>query len=312
VSGRSAILLGSLVACGAVRPALTGPEAGGPAWRELKTEHFVLRTDLDAASAREIIEDFERVEQVFIDLSPGMPIPDTTRVLVFARQLDYDAVAPRASSGFFARDPDHPRSPLIVLFGSHQEATLRVLQHELTHRFVAEQIRKPPVWLNEGLASYFETIAFANGKLEVGRSDWHFYSGPDPESVEPVSIEDLLHADAKEFYGPRNYEYSLTAWAFVHMLRASRPGYADRFASYMHSLRSGTDAKSAWTASFGEGSLHDLQVSFNNYITSPYVTVISIPYEPPPVPLPNVRVLTEDEVEELLDWLRAASKASGH
>lgn len=309
--GRAALVL-ALAACGAIRPPLTGPEAGGPSWRELTTPHFVLRTDLGKESARRIIGDFERIEQVFIDLSPGMPVPDRTRVLVFARQYDYDAVAPRESFGFFARDPRQPGSPLIVLFGPYEERTRRVLQHELTHRFIAEQIKKPPVWLNEGLASYFETITFSEGKLEAGRADWQFASGANQPIVEPVPIEDLLQADAAEFYGPRDFEYAQTAWAFVHMLRAARPGYSERFARYVKSLRSGADAAAAWQGAFGDVSVRDLQVSFNNYITGQFVTVISIPFDPPPAPVPEVRVLGDDEVEELLEWLRIASKASGH
>src|SRR5262249_56125706 len=136
--------------------------------------------------------------------------------------------------------------------------------------------------------------------------------GPGQAIVEPVPLEDLLRADAKEFYGPRDWEVASSAWAFVHMLRAARPGYSDRFARYGKRVRNGADAATAWKAAFGDVSIHDLQVSFNNYITSPYVTVISIPYDPPPPPEPEVRVLSEEEVEELLDWLRMASKASQH
>ena len=310
LSGRWAALLVSLTACGSLRPALTGPEAGGPSWRELTTPHFLLRTDLGSEQAKRIITELERIEQVFIDLSPGMPVPDRTRVLVFARQYDYDAVAPRESTGFFARDPRQPGSPLIVLYGSLNDRTRRVLQHELTHRFIAEQIKKPPVWLNEGLASYFETMTFHDGKLEAGIADWQFSPGPYPPRVEPVPIEDLLRAGDKEFYGPREWEYSLTSWAFVHMLRASRPGYSERFAKYVKSLRDGVGAQAAWQAAFGDVSIRDLQVSFSNYITSPFLTAISVPYDPPAPPVPEVRILTDEEVEEFLEWLRDASKAS--
>ncbi len=295
-----------------MRPALTGPEAGGPSWRELTTPHFILRTDLGTSSARKIIEDFERIEQVFIDLSPGMPVPAPTHVLVFARQYDYDAIAPRESIGFFARDPRQHGAPLIVLFGPYEERTRRVLQHELTHRFIAEQIKKPPVWLNEGLASYFETVTFNKGKLEAGRADWQLDVGIEEPRVVPVPIEDLLAADAAEFYGQRDFEYTQTAWAFVHMLRATRPGYSERFAKYVKSLRDGVDAKAAWKDAFADVSIRDLQVSFNNYIAGPFLTMISIPYDPPPPPVPEVRVLSEEEVDELLEWLRMASKASEH
>jgi len=310
-SRRWAVLGLALVACGTIRPALTGPERGGPAWRELTTPHFVLLTDLSEEAARAEIAELERMERIFIVLSPGTAVPAPTRVLVFARQVDFNAISPTETTvGFFAGDDRHPGSPIIVLFGSFEEPTRRVLQHELTHRFVAQQIPNPPVWLNEGLAKYFETMSFKFGKLEIGLADWHFYPGPYPPRVEPVPIEDLLEAGYGEFHGPREWEYYSTAWAFVHMLRAKRPGYSTHFSEYIHALQSGLDRKEAWRTSFGDVSLHDLQVSFNNYVTSPYVNPLSGNYVPPPTPSPVVHMLTGAEVGALYRNLRAARKAA--
>src|SRR5262245_43582547 len=48
---------------------------------------------------------------------------------------------------------------------------LRTIQHELTHHFVVFYYPQAPLWLNEGLASYYATLAIEEGYVILGRND---------------------------------------------------------------------------------------------------------------------------------------------
>src|SRR3954452_8693666 len=43
------------------------PSAGGPAWREITTEHFVVDTDLEPAASDALVKQLENLRQVMIE-----------------------------------------------------------------------------------------------------------------------------------------------------------------------------------------------------------------------------------------------------
>ena len=63
VVGVGLALLASVSGCAA---AFRCPEQGGPAWRELASDHFSLSTDLDSEEAREAVRDLEDFRAMLI------------------------------------------------------------------------------------------------------------------------------------------------------------------------------------------------------------------------------------------------------
>jgi hypothetical protein len=53
----TAPLLAALALCACATPRFVCPARGGRAWRELKSEHFVVRTDLDHEEAATILDE---------------------------------------------------------------------------------------------------------------------------------------------------------------------------------------------------------------------------------------------------------------
>src|SRR5262249_46944673 len=77
--------------CRPSRPPLTCPERGGPPWSELTSAHLVLKTDVDPASARDMLVG---LETMYHALGQAMPrprhAPDVKiEVVVFDRREDY-------------------------------------------------------------------------------------------------------------------------------------------------------------------------------------------------------------------------------
>lgn len=105
------------------------------------------------------------------------------------------------------------------------------LRHEVTHGFLHAVVPNLPLWLDEGLAEYYETprgrqglndehLAWFRERLAAG--DWR----PNLERLEQLSPEaDMSQPDYAE------------AWAWVHMLLQSGAGPRDLLRAYLGDLR---------------------------------------------------------------------------
>jgi hypothetical protein len=99
---------------------------------------------------------------------------ERVRIILFRSTSEFDRIAPHTSAGFFfyGKAENESNVPTIVL--SLQQVRLRdpageILRHELTHAFVRHFYPHAPVWLNEGLATYYSTLALNDGDVLIGR-----------------------------------------------------------------------------------------------------------------------------------------------
>lgn len=198
------------VACGPAIPPV--PSKGGPAWRELTSEHFTLWTNASVGRARELIRDMEDLRHIVIGI--GFRGGGAGRVLVIALRDDDEVRAYTGEFRAMASDANsHINQPLILLSAeAHQE----IVAHELTHTISFTVLREQPRWFAEGLAKYFETIQIdrERGKVDLGRAPT--YRG-DPMVMsrlmafrQLVACDDLRCTD-RHFYA--------AAWALFTYLR---------------------------------------------------------------------------------------------
>lgn len=148
-----------IAACGAAIPPVHGK--GGPAWRELASEHFTVWTDGDPARARELMREMEYLRRVVVGVMfPSSPA--SGRMLVIALRDD-DELAAFSSTGEprpFAISAHPPlRQPLIVMsVFSNRDPSDQRLAHELTHVISFGVLHYQPRWLAEGMAQFFENV----------------------------------------------------------------------------------------------------------------------------------------------------------
>src|SRR5690349_12434351 len=64
------------------------PKAGGPAWQEITTEHFVVDTDLAPDDAALIVRQLENLRKVMIEVVFGGEPEPTPRMRVLALRQD--------------------------------------------------------------------------------------------------------------------------------------------------------------------------------------------------------------------------------
>jgi hypothetical protein len=142
-----------------------GVSISARAWWEVSSPHFRARGDVSAGRLREIVIDVEQTYAALADLT-GFSFSSQVDLVVLGERADFDAVFPGEFAGaFVSRQNDDLRPAMVVLDSGRGWHAL--LQHELTHRFVAGYLSSAPPWLNEGLAEYYSTFELRDGKTRA-------------------------------------------------------------------------------------------------------------------------------------------------
>src|SRR5262245_45426396 len=189
---------------------------------DLKTEMSLLR---DLASLR---------DQVCKELQ--LPMSDeVVYVYLFEDAERYRAYMesvypkrPRRRAFFIAQERALGREDLMV-FTSRGDRLQQDLRHELTHALLHSVLQNVPIWLDEGLAEYFELPPDRKGINETHLS--HFR--PLNEAVRP-ELARLEKLTKVEEMSPAEYR---EAWAWAHFMLRSTPENRSALLGYLQQLR---------------------------------------------------------------------------
>lgn len=251
----SALLLAAALAC-------TG--CGG-VWRQLKSEHFRVTTDLSLREAHYAVVQYEklyRALQLYFGEQSG---PKTVVDVVLFQDINEFTRHTRENlGGYFTGGGTHiTNAPLIVtqsMYGPAERTEERAFAaHELTHLFAHGAFRgSVPLWLNEGLARYFETLEFDGDQLCRGAVNSGLVRAV--EKGKPRSLEDLWRwrsysASIEETRS--DYAY---AWAWTHYLLSE---HSARFEQVRLALTRAEHARGAFDAAFA--GVTDLEPAFEVY-----------------------------------------------
>lgn len=328
--------------CGGI--SLVSPASGDAAWRELRSPHFILRTDLGEADAAERLTEFERIYGAFEDVAyPHEPKPrGTIQIILFASEGEYERFSPQGAAAFFTTSPNDPeRPPTLVLPQGLSDGVRALFQHELSHRFVAFYFPAAPTWLNEGMAEFYSSLRLDAERVYIGEplldrflitgDRWSTVRVDDRSNVLAVptgalpSLDVLRSFDQATFYaedggGPRSREAKLrvtanytAAWGLVHLLQVGRQDLHARFLRYLRALTEATrDPAAAWNDAYGDLPPGELQRAFNAFVGTQEVEIVSRPYAPRPPVEQAARAMSAAEVHvlraRLHDWSDAGSR----
>ncbi|HUM11637.1 MAG TPA: hypothetical protein VLT82_11860 [Myxococcaceae bacterium] len=218
---RALLVSGLLVGCahGPRAPSLDG-------WRELRSPHFRLRTDLPAADARTTVGRLETLRAALQSVRPEAdPVdsPGTTLAIVLRDRAELRTFTEWSGLATVTR-----RGPLLVASGQDVafgdlSPHLELLAHEVAHGLNRWWMPGAPRWFDEGLASYLESAELVDaGRVRLG--------GLSREEVEQARSGRLLPLDALvqapwETASPsERVEIYRSARLWVHALRAEEPG----------------------------------------------------------------------------------------
>ena len=201
---------------------------------------------------------------------------DASRVIVFSNLADFRSYAHSSIgvthpglAGYCHLKTDEEGNTFYELVTFEDPRLWQVLAHEGFHQFIGYELGDAvPVWLNEGMAQYFENSSVKGGRLIPGgidsarlaeaqklvRSNWQF------------SITDLLLMERGTFYANPTITYPLS-WALVHYLM-NRDGWnyqSSHFRRYLQDLRWNRDDIESFRKRFGRDST-EWEKEFRSYI----------------------------------------------
>lgn len=231
-------------ACGG--PSATWRDVSARPWLELRSDAFVMATDLSEREARARFGELAALREAVLEhiglVFPGAhPHLAPFRVVHLRSCGDVRRVHDIAA-GFVTRARDWSGMTLMVTC-ENQVLGRSLLVHELTHVVVRAVLPAGDPWLQEGLAQYYETIRIERGQVVIGAVPKRGAAG----RFVPIETVRKLRA---AFYGPTIQHNYVAAWRLVHLLN-SRHHHA-AFVRYLTALRSGASEDAAWAASFGD------------------------------------------------------------
>jgi len=257
------VAAGVFVAAGWVHAAPRGwpTRKSGDMWI-VDTPHYQFETDHEPKAAQLIAS---HQEALFLELyrRMGKTKPETAikrmQVRVFTTERQYkQAMGENAegSQGLYTGSVIGGYAPPDDL-----ERLLETLRHEGTHQFVRQFIGdKCPVWLNEGLAVFFQYAQFEKGVLKIGQVPLMTLNilKKAMDEGKLISMSEMLSMSydgwsaAVRAKTPRaNIQYP-QAWSIVHFLEAGDGGkYRTPLLQYIYFLSRGQASDRAWAKAFG-------------------------------------------------------------
>jgi hypothetical protein len=220
---------------------VTEVQAGAPHKQTFRVSQYVFYADFDVNRRLPIFTELANLrDQVYRELQ--LPSANTVvhvylfenreRYLHFMRTKYPELPVRRA---FFVAQPRGMRGTEDLLVYTYWGDRINEdLRHELTHALLHSVLREVPLWLDEGLAEYFEVPPGWKGvnyrHLDQLRRDGGATFRPDLVRLEQLTeVQQMAPAEYRE------------AWAWVHFMLHSTPENKKVLIKYMRELRTNTD-----------------------------------------------------------------------
>lgn len=210
-----------------------------PSRHSFRIPPFVFLSDFEIDPDKPLFQELAKLrDQVYgeLRLTPGRSI---VQVYLFENKDRYDEYMhaaypslPARRAFFIQQQRALGGTDDLMVYTSWSERIQQDLRHELTHALLHSVIRDVPLWLDEGLAEYFElppSECGINGShLEKLRRDLGITFHPDLDRLEKMK-------DVNEMNGPEYRE----AWLWTHWMLRSNPETRTVLLTYLQDLRRG-------------------------------------------------------------------------
>jgi hypothetical protein len=198
------------------------------------------------------------------------------RVIVFSNAEDFRTYAAVPAtlvhgglSGYCHLKTDEDGNTFYELVTYEHDNLWQVLAHEGFHQFLGYELGlEVPMWLNEGMAQYFETSYISNGRLHTGlisQSKLRLAQNLCRAGQAPP-VSELLQMDRATFYANAQVTYPMS-WALVYYLM-TRDGASynnSRFRHYLQDLKFNFNDIASFQRRFGRDS-SQWESDFQRYI----------------------------------------------
>ncbi len=272
------------------------PAEGGHAWHEVRSAHFLVRTNLDPVPARKVTLDLEKYRRALLRAwSRDFDPPGRLEVIVLRTRGQLAEFDASGYSGFTAFTV---RGPVIVMDGggdiySGKAAARNVQAHELAHYLSRFMLVRQPRWFAEGLATYLETVSLGKEGTEAVIGLPHAQSLAYVRLARWMKLEGLWRWDQelRSIEDPTGHYAS--SWLWVYYLMEE---HGQRFSDFQVRLALAEDPKKAFEEAFAGAG--DLEEGLRRFIERGNFPRRAVPMPQVPVEL-EIREMEGAEVHAL-------------
>lgn len=211
---------------------LYGSPATLPRRNAVVSDQLVIHSDFSLPQHHRRLEDLRRLRGT-VQETLALPTSDEPiHVYLFEHESEYYGFLRKNYPSFPARRACFVQSDTALAVYAHWgDRIAEDLRHEVSHGYLHSVVPNIPLWLDEGLAEYFETprdahglnqphVALLNAELAAGK--WH----PNLERVATLTdAADMTQIDYAE------------AWAWAYFLLDGRPDARPAVREYLAALR---------------------------------------------------------------------------
>jgi hypothetical protein len=252
-----AALLGALALSACVHSRLHEEQA----WTEVRTEHLLVNTDLDAETAASLVGQLERVTLGLLQRWwPGADVPERPlHIVLLANEGEFREFADSGVTGYYTQGTGLGGG-LVVTSAGESRFALRMnaqlaLKHELTHHLLNSVMRQAPIWVSEGLATYMEGLEVEEARdvLIIGKPSemrMRELAAGDRTWTGDWDIAEWRRSDVNGVLNARRNSYDLfenRAWQMFFGLANAHPELLD---NYLRLLWTGTPNEEAMKEAF--------------------------------------------------------------
>lgn len=235
------------------------PAAVGEEWLEVKSPHFTVLTDAGEGSARRIVREFELIRVVFQQAFGHTPVDPAEPIFIYAleEETGMAELLPRIWEdqtrakpiGLFRQGTD--RNYVALLLDTGGARPYATIYHEYFHLLVTVNFGDIPLWLNEGLASFWATTEIWAKDVHIGGVDADYLGFLRRESLLPLPV--LFAVDHESPYYSDADKASIfyaQSWAVIHYLLLGNSLGPEKLSRYLALLRENQEPESAWSEAF--------------------------------------------------------------
>ena len=223
----------------------------------IDTDHYTIKTDISERVAKNIAKAMQQLHRAYVKVfrPKNGEAGKKAEVIVFEKKKDFLAYARRVAMkprhdtlGFFRPRTDTGGEIVTYKRKDGDNATMRTLYHEATHQFVLMMTgvkNPPPLWVNEGLAVYFESSRWHRGKFQTGRIPKARLA----QLQKALRERDYIHLPDLVARGRDTFDALCYAesWSLVYFfVKADKGRYSAKFTNYFRALKAGVKHDAAF------------------------------------------------------------------
>jgi tetratricopeptide (TPR) repeat protein len=249
--------------------------AAAESWVEVRSPHFVVLTDSSEKQGRHVAGQLERMRAVFSAAFPKAHVDSGGSITVIAvkDKKGFQALEPEAYlakgqldlAGLFLRTPD--KNYVLLRLDAQGDHPYATVYHEYTHYLVSDAAEWMPLWMNEGLAQFFENTVIGDKEARMGQVNWNEMQFVRQTPLIPLKV--LLAVDYTSPYYHEEQKGSIfygESWALMHMLQvADNTQHTQNLRDYAYLISQHVDPVTAGERAFGD--LGQLQKALQSYIS---------------------------------------------